>query len=118
LIVIRDRAAQSCGRQSEFREGHELESCRQGSFKFVIPNRSKPRWRDENARGIRSLVLVVGRNEETMYSGTFIDELIKTVERSERRSLQASTPEEKLAHFYAVAQNEITHYETMLVGAA
>jgi hypothetical protein len=53
-----------------------------------------------------------------MYSGTFIDELIKTVERSERRSLQASTPEEKLAHFYAVAQNEITHYETMLVGAA
>jgi hypothetical protein len=53
-----------------------------------------------------------------MYSGTLIDDLMKAVEKSERRSLQASTPEEKLAHFYAVAQNEITQYETMLAGAA
>jgi hypothetical protein len=53
-----------------------------------------------------------------MYSGRLIDELMKTVERTERQSLQARTAEEKLAHFYAVAQKEITQYETMLVGAA
>ncbi|HEX8817865.1 MAG TPA: hypothetical protein VF753_20420 [Terriglobales bacterium] len=53
-----------------------------------------------------------------MYSGTLIDELMKTVERTERQALQARSAEEKLAHFYAVAHNEITQYETMLAGAA
>jgi hypothetical protein len=53
-----------------------------------------------------------------MYSGTLIDELMKTVERAERRSLQSSSAEEKLAHFYAVAQFEITQYESALAGAA
>jgi hypothetical protein len=53
-----------------------------------------------------------------MYSGTMIDDLMKAVENTERRSLQGRTAEEKLAHFYAVAQKEITQYETTLVGAA
>ena len=53
-----------------------------------------------------------------MYSGTLIDDLMTAVEKTERRSLQARTPEEKLAHFYAVAEFEISRNETMLVGAA
>jgi hypothetical protein len=61
---------------------------------------------------------MVGRNEETMYTGTLIEELMKTVETAERRSLQARSQEEKLAHFYAVAQSEFTQYETSLAGAA
>jgi hypothetical protein len=53
-----------------------------------------------------------------MYTGTLIDDLMKTVEKAEKRSLQARSPEQKLAHFYAVAQFELTQYESVLAGAA
>jgi hypothetical protein len=54
----------------------------------------------------------------TMYTGTLIDELTNAVERAERRSLQARSPEEKLAYFYAVAQSELAQHEPQLQGAA
>jgi hypothetical protein len=53
-----------------------------------------------------------------MYTGTLIDELTKAVERAERRSLQASSPEEKLAYFYSVAQSELAQFESQLQGVA
>ena len=53
-----------------------------------------------------------------MYTGTLIEDLMKTVETAERRSLQAGSQEEKLAHFYAVAQSELTQHEPLLAGAA
>ena len=53
-----------------------------------------------------------------MYTGTLIEDLMKTVETAERRSLQARSQEEKLEHFYAVAQSELTQYEPFLAGAA
>ena len=53
-----------------------------------------------------------------MYTGTLIEELMKTVETAERRSLQTRSEEEKLAHLYAVAQFELTQYETPFAGAA
>jgi len=53
-----------------------------------------------------------------MYTGTLIEDLMKTVETAERRSLQVRSQEEKLAYFYAVAQSEITQYEMSLAGAA
>jgi len=76
--------------------------------------------RREHARNLhfKTKVLVVGRKEETMYTGTLIEDLMKAVETAERRSLQARSEEEKLAHFYAVAQSELTQSETLLAGAA
>lgn len=53
-----------------------------------------------------------------MYTGTLIDELLTVVERTEKRTMQASSPEEKLAHFYAVAQSELTRFECELTGVA
>ena len=53
-----------------------------------------------------------------MYTGTLIEDLMKTVETAERRSLQAGSQEEKLSHFYAVAQSELTQHEPLLAGAA
>lgn len=53
-----------------------------------------------------------------MYTGTLIDELMKAVERAERRSLQARSPEEKLAYFYSVAQSELAQHEAQLLGVA
>lgn len=53
-----------------------------------------------------------------MYTGTLIEELMKTVETAERRSLQARSQEEELAHFCAIAQSEVTQYEPSLAGAA
>jgi len=53
-----------------------------------------------------------------MYTGTLIDDLMKAVETAERRSLQARSPEEKLAHFYEMAQAELTQPEPFLAGAA
>jgi hypothetical protein len=53
-----------------------------------------------------------------MYTGTLIDDLIKTVERAERCSQRLLSSEEKLAHFYQVAQFETTQFETRLAGVA
>jgi hypothetical protein len=61
-----------------------------------------------------------------MYTGTLIDQLIATVERTEartearvdRRSLDARSQEEKLAYWYAVAQQEVAQFESSLAGVA
>lgn len=53
-----------------------------------------------------------------MYTGTLIDELMATVERTEKRALHVRSQEEKLAYFYSVAQSELTQYESQLAGVA
>jgi hypothetical protein len=63
---------------------------------------------------------------ETTYSGTLIDELIATVERTEARSgtrteirlLETRSQEEKLAYWYAVAQQEVAQLDSSLAGVA
>ncbi len=58
----------------------------------------------------------------TTYRGTLIDELIATVERTEarvdRRLEDARSQEEKLAYWYAVAQQEVAQFESSLAGVA
>jgi len=60
-----------------------------------------------------------------MYTGTLIDELIATVERTEARSgsqslrlLDDRSQEEKLAYWYAVAQQEVAQLDSGLAGVA
>jgi hypothetical protein len=61
-----------------------------------------------------------------MYTGTLIDQLIATVERTEARTeagvdrrLQGTrSQEERLAYWYAVAQQEIAQVESSLAGVA
>jgi len=53
-----------------------------------------------------------------MYTGTLIDELMATVERTEKHSKQVRSPEEKLAYFYNVVQSELAQYESKLAGVA
>ena len=53
-----------------------------------------------------------------MYTGTLIDELMKTVERSEKRSLQVHSQEEKLTYFYSIVQSELVQVESQLLGVA
>jgi hypothetical protein len=62
--------------------------------------------------------VLVGRNEETMYTGTLIDDLMETVERSEKRTMLARSQEENLAYFYALAQSELSRIEPDLLGVA
>ena len=53
-----------------------------------------------------------------MYTGTLIENLMKTVERTEERSVQARSQEEKLAYFYTLSQSELAQFESRLPGAA
>ena len=60
-----------------------------------------------------------------MYTGTLIDELIATVERTESRVdnhslrlLDSRSPEEKLAYWYGVAQQEVAQLDSSLAGVA
>jgi hypothetical protein len=57
-----------------------------------------------------------------MYTGTLIDQLMDTVERAEartdKRSLDTRSQEEKLAYWYAVAQQEVAQFESSLAGVA
>jgi hypothetical protein len=60
-----------------------------------------------------------------MYSGTLIDQLIATVERTEARAdarplrlLDNRSQEEKLAYWYSVAQREVAQLDTSLAGVA
>ena len=53
-----------------------------------------------------------------MYTGNLIDELLQTVERSEKRSIQVDSQEAKLAYFYSQAQSELVQVESQLIGAA
>jgi len=58
-----------------------------------------------------------------MYTGTLIDQLIATVERTEARTdvrlpEDERSQEEKLAYWYAVAQMEIAQLDSSLAGVA
>jgi hypothetical protein len=62
---------------------------------------------------------------ETMHTGTLIDQLIATVERTEARVearplrlLDDCSQEEKLAYWYAVAQQEVAQLDSSLAGVA
>ena len=59
-----------------------------------------------------------GRKEATMFTGTLIDELMETVERTERCCSDERLREEKLAHFYAISQVELAQFEPRLAGVA
>jgi hypothetical protein len=63
-------------------------------------------------------VLLAGRKEEKMYTGILIDELMATVERTEKHAIHMRSQEEKLAYFYSVAQSELVQYESNLAGVA
>jgi hypothetical protein len=57
-----------------------------------------------------------------MYTGTLIDQLMDTVERTQaradRRLQDTLSQEEKLAYWYAVAQQEAAQFESSLAGVA
>lgn len=65
-----------------------------------------------------------------MHTGTMIDELIIAVERTEARTqartenqsdtrlLDTRSQEEKLAYWYAVAQQEVAQFDSSLAGVA
>lgn len=53
-----------------------------------------------------------------MYTGTLIESLLETVERTEKRFLKERSQEEKLAHFYAISQFELAQFEPSLAGVA
>jgi hypothetical protein len=53
-----------------------------------------------------------------MFTGTLIDELIETVERTEQRCSDEYAREEKLAHFYAISRFELAQVEPSLAGVA
>jgi hypothetical protein len=52
-----------------------------------------------------------------MYTGNLIDDLFEKVERAEARTEQYSR-DQKLAYWYAVAQQELAQFESSLAGAA
>jgi hypothetical protein len=52
-----------------------------------------------------------------MYTGNLIGDLFEKVERAEARADEYSL-EQKLAHWYAVAQQELAQFESTLAGAA
>ena len=61
----------------------------------------------------------------TMHTGTLIDELIATVERTESRIdkrslrlLDSRSQEERLAYWYGVAQQEVAQLDSNLAGVA
>ncbi|HXW93734.1 MAG TPA: hypothetical protein VEK33_24500 [Terriglobales bacterium] len=51
-----------------------------------------------------------------MYTGTLIEDLIRAVERAEKCTQKRLSPEEKLAHFYRIAQFELAQFESSLAG--
>ena len=62
---------------------------------------------------------MVGRNEDQMYTGTLIEDLIQTVERAEKHAHRLEDlPDDKLAQFYALAQFELAQLDSNLAGVA
>jgi hypothetical protein len=53
-----------------------------------------------------------------MYSGTLIDDLIKTVERTERLAPTETSQPEEMEHWHAISQNELGQLESSLAGVA
>jgi hypothetical protein len=58
-----------------------------------------------------------GRRRQEMYTGTLINDLMATVERVESRARQQSQ-EDRLAYWYALAQQEMAQFESTLAGVA
>ena len=53
-----------------------------------------------------------------MYSGTLIDDLIKTVERTERLSTIETSQPQEMEYWHAVSQNELAQFQSSLAGVA
>jgi hypothetical protein len=60
---------------------------------------------------------VVGLEEKKMYTGTLINDLISTVERTQTRA-DERVRKEKLSFWYLLAECEMATLETDLVGVA
>ncbi len=57
--------------------------------------------------------------EDTMFTGTLIDDLLKAVERAEEDvRLEDNAQGQKLAYWYAVSRYELAEYESSLAGVA
>jgi hypothetical protein len=52
-----------------------------------------------------------------MYRGTVIDDLMATVERAETRADERER-EDRLAYWYAIAQQELAQFDSSLAGVA
>jgi hypothetical protein len=53
-----------------------------------------------------------------MYSGTFIDDLIKTVERTERLATTGTSQPEEMECWRTVSQTELAQFQSSLAGVA
>jgi hypothetical protein len=53
-----------------------------------------------------------------MYSGTFIDDLIKTVERTERLATSEASQPEGMEYWHSISQTELAQFESSLAGVA
>ena len=53
-----------------------------------------------------------------MYSGTMIDDLIKTVERTQRLATTKPSQPEEMEYWHAISQNELVQFESSLAGVA
>jgi hypothetical protein len=53
-----------------------------------------------------------------MYSGTLIDDLIKTVERTEGLAPAETSQPHEMEYWHAVSQNELAQFESSLAGVA
>jgi hypothetical protein len=53
-----------------------------------------------------------------MHTGMLIENLMETVERTEKHVLAERSQEEKLAHFYAISRLELAQFEPSLAGVA
>jgi hypothetical protein len=53
-----------------------------------------------------------------MYSGTLIDDLIKTVERTERLTTKETSQPEEMEYWHAISQSELAQFQASLAGVA
>ena len=53
-----------------------------------------------------------------MYSGTLIDDLIKTVERTERLATTEMSQPGEMEYWQAISQNELAQFQSSLAGVA
>jgi len=53
-----------------------------------------------------------------MYSGTLIDDLIKTVERAERLAATETSQHAEMEYWPAISQSELAQFESPLAGVA
>jgi hypothetical protein len=53
-----------------------------------------------------------------MYSGTFIDDLIKTVARAERLATTEASQPEEIECWHTISQTELAQFQSSLAGVA